>query len=406
MKNYHQVLGVNPDCTEEEIKKAYRRLAKKYHPDINKTPEASNKFIEINEAYEMLIQQHTDGTKPVEPGSEEYFDLINKIREESQRRARMKYEKFQREHEAFRESGLYDVVLLLKYFGALILPAIATALIFSPFYIAYLYKEPAAIGFMAFFWIIGLVLWYDILQRRKNYFQLGSFYYNWGKIRQYLFKQVTESTTDCFYCKGKQANSHPYSINIIHVKSIQLQNSGPLQHYVGYKRTEEILSIPRSQKAFIVHGIVSLIRVCCLLYSMFFIDYFSWPWRLITGIIIGRIITGIILLATRTRSKAGYLFSYAMIIKIILWLISISIISRFQIIPLSVKTSNSLPFVLVVMNFADAFLEQFLKMPRINLYKPLFSGYERYNHYFCKGNYLYLEIPFWTTFYPFIRWLI
>lgn len=53
-KDYYSILGVDKNASEDEIKSAYRRLAKKYHPDLNKTEEAANKFKEINEAYEVL----------------------------------------------------------------------------------------------------------------------------------------------------------------------------------------------------------------------------------------------------------------------------------------------------------------------------------------------------------------
>lgn len=53
-KNYYDILGVSKDANPEDIKSAYRKLAKKYHPDINKEPGASEKFKEINEAYECL----------------------------------------------------------------------------------------------------------------------------------------------------------------------------------------------------------------------------------------------------------------------------------------------------------------------------------------------------------------
>ena len=54
-KDYYSILGVNRSASEREIKQAYRKLARKYHPDVNpgdKSAEA--KFKEINEAYEVL----------------------------------------------------------------------------------------------------------------------------------------------------------------------------------------------------------------------------------------------------------------------------------------------------------------------------------------------------------------
>lgn len=53
-KNYYETLGVSKNATADEIKSAYRKLAKTYHPDLNKTEEAATKFKEINEAYECL----------------------------------------------------------------------------------------------------------------------------------------------------------------------------------------------------------------------------------------------------------------------------------------------------------------------------------------------------------------
>lgn len=53
-RDYYEVLGISRTASEEEIKKAYRKLAMKYHPDVNKEPGAEDKFKEINEAYEVL----------------------------------------------------------------------------------------------------------------------------------------------------------------------------------------------------------------------------------------------------------------------------------------------------------------------------------------------------------------
>lgn len=53
-RDYYEVLGISKSATEQEIKKAYRALAKKYHPDMNKEADAEVKFKEVQEAYEVL----------------------------------------------------------------------------------------------------------------------------------------------------------------------------------------------------------------------------------------------------------------------------------------------------------------------------------------------------------------
>jgi curved DNA-binding protein len=53
-KDYYKIMGVARDASDDDIKRAYRRLARKYHPDVSKEPNAEERFKEIGEAYEVL----------------------------------------------------------------------------------------------------------------------------------------------------------------------------------------------------------------------------------------------------------------------------------------------------------------------------------------------------------------
>ncbi len=53
-KDYYTILGIKKDASQDEVKRAYRSLARKYHPDINKDPDAETRFKDVGEAYEVL----------------------------------------------------------------------------------------------------------------------------------------------------------------------------------------------------------------------------------------------------------------------------------------------------------------------------------------------------------------
>ncbi|MEQ8206503.1 MAG: DnaJ domain-containing protein, partial [Woeseia sp.] len=53
-KDYYKVMGVKRDASQDEIKRAYRKLARKYHPDVSKESDAELRFKEVGEAYAVL----------------------------------------------------------------------------------------------------------------------------------------------------------------------------------------------------------------------------------------------------------------------------------------------------------------------------------------------------------------
>jgi len=136
IKNYYKILDVKSDATIEEIKKAYRKLALKCHPDVNKDVNAHNMFIEINEAY--LILSDSEARKKYDRAYRSYFirqpetaDLITDYEEEryedddlnnwsknarkqSEKYASMSYEKFSKMvKEIVKETSIQGITAIL-----------------------------------------------------------------------------------------------------------------------------------------------------------------------------------------------------------------------------------------------------------------------------------------------------
>ena len=61
MEDPYKILGVSPDASDEEVKKAYRQLAKKYHPDVNKEAGAEERFKKIQNAYDTIMNMRKNG---------------------------------------------------------------------------------------------------------------------------------------------------------------------------------------------------------------------------------------------------------------------------------------------------------------------------------------------------------
>lgn len=112
---YLEVLGLVPGATEDEVKTAYRKLSKRYHPDINKSPDAQDKFIKITEAYNFLRKV---GPRPhQEKVSYDYNPYENEFRER-RRRAR-EFARKRAEEEAKMMQEMYQV--LFKFFRPVML---------------------------------------------------------------------------------------------------------------------------------------------------------------------------------------------------------------------------------------------------------------------------------------------
>lgn len=141
IKNYCTILGIEENAGLPKIKKAYRKKAKEYHPDLNPNPNAHLQFILINEAYNYLcglIQKEGRINDPAQNNKQDqsFYDTWVKqerarIRREAARNARMKYEEFKKTKTYKATSFLYELVDFL-YIGVglliILVPIIYTAI--------------------------------------------------------------------------------------------------------------------------------------------------------------------------------------------------------------------------------------------------------------------------------------
>jgi len=404
MKDYYRILQISEKSSEEDIKQAYRNLAKKYHPDLNQSSDAQQRFTEISEAYEAVLKHVHRFEEVVEEVDTE--EILRDIRQAARIQAQRRFEKQEREKKAYHESGLYDIGLLFSYIGRILLLLVSLVLISFPVVVCFSEQSILPFFYLCFLWLLGGFFLFMIYRERQKYFRLGKFYYSLKKVKEILFHTSENSVEDCFYCAGEKANSNPFRLVLLQVKDIQLRNEGPMQHRAGYNRKTITILFPRSQKAYFVHLIVSGVKLFSILFGLLFFPVTSLVWRFLGGLLMGWILTSLLLLITHTQSKTAYLMSYGMIIKIFLWLLVIGSLSEFHFSPLDIQTTPMIHFGIVSYLIVDAILEQFLKIPKkVKLFQPIPKHYVNLTRHFEENCQLYLEIPFWTSLYPLVRWI-
>ena len=408
LEEYYTILGLKSGANQEDIKKAYRFLAKKYHPDVSDDPDAGDKFIKITEAYEILMNRSVLETLRITTDSEEeqeytYEYFRKAAREKAKMAAEMRYEKLQREHEAFQKSGMYDLFLLLNYiFHGLLVIGTLFLLIF-PVYLA------IKTGFFGMFvlWIIGGFLALFIIGRGKSFFRLGSFFYTYKDLKALINEEMGTGVTNCEYCPDHKANSYPYKIGMLKIHNIQLNFFGALWHDARYQRTYKKLSIPRSKKAFHIHFANSIIKILLILTALIFLPFESWLWRLAGGMVAGVFISVSILALTRTRSKVSYLLNWNMIIKIFLLFLVLVLLSDWRSFPIIKSTDYLGVGFILMLFFGDILVDLIMKIffRKRDLIKPIFKQPSAIQNLANHGYQTYLDIPVWSAIFPFIKWI-
>jgi hypothetical protein len=130
----YSILNLPPGATKEEIKRAYRKQAKIYHPDVNSSADAQMHFLLISQAYEMLAKDYYYYPDRIFYQPQSYYEYRQETRQECAARfAKIQYEEFKRNNEHFKQSNLYMPFKIFTYLVCLMGAVIAVGFILAPF---------------------------------------------------------------------------------------------------------------------------------------------------------------------------------------------------------------------------------------------------------------------------------
>jgi DnaJ-class molecular chaperone len=131
----YRILQIPPGASHQDIKRAYRKQAKLFHPDVNRSTDAQKQFVLVNQAYEKLIPSRPEAISPrIYDMYRGYDPFRGETRQERAARfARMQYEEFKRNNEKFRNSLWYIPVKIFAYFIWLMGGFIAVGFMIGPF---------------------------------------------------------------------------------------------------------------------------------------------------------------------------------------------------------------------------------------------------------------------------------
>jgi hypothetical protein len=203
------------------------------------------------------------------------------------------------------------------------------------------------------------------------------------------------------------ADGKAYKIELLKTVDIETLTYGALNHIARYKNKVKRVVIPRSTRAVYFHRMASLLKFLSILSFLIFFPVESILWRFIAGLFLGGITSSILLKLARVRSKVSYLLTPGLIVKAIIWLVSLSLISKLgpgfdiQISGYVYLVVAGLLFLLdMVFDLVVGFLPFYRKM-----FRPVVQQGTILDSLYREGYQNYQELPVFSVIYPLIRWL-
>jgi hypothetical protein len=178
IEDYYKILGLNPGCNVDEIKKAYRNKAREFHPDINHSPEAKDMFIGATEAYEFLLTYF----EKMKSNEEAYRKAMEDWRKYRQARSRQKARVYaQTSFVRFKNTNFYKTTRIFD--GTTIISSlIVSVLVLILSIYGYIYRmhhpipgvENPSVIILILFILMGMVLFILSFVHLKIYIQASA----------------------------------------------------------------------------------------------------------------------------------------------------------------------------------------------------------------------------------------
>ncbi len=120
MADFYSLLEVSQNASEEDIRKAYRRMAKQFHPDVNKSHDAQARFVMINKAYEVLMDRqkrfvYDQKNKVSSDPFHQYSRWVEEQKARQEAEARRRYQDLLRKKEKIKASKMYYPYMVALY---------------------------------------------------------------------------------------------------------------------------------------------------------------------------------------------------------------------------------------------------------------------------------------------------
>lgn len=133
MANAHRILGVSSNASDTEVKKAYRKMALRYHPDVNNSADAQAKFLVVTKAYQDLLLGDTRARVPAPGTYQTAKDFEEELKQKQREAAKARIRKMRKaQEEAFLKSPVYKVAVFIKLTVTYIMVVMGLAMMVIP----------------------------------------------------------------------------------------------------------------------------------------------------------------------------------------------------------------------------------------------------------------------------------